>query len=62
MWPRRGGAGGRLLSSPEVELYREVQKEKGNPVPQMHVPGHSGFAGNEAADRLAREGARQAEG
>lgn len=27
----------------------------------MHIPGHSGFTGNEEADRLAREGAKQAE-
>ncbi|ELW62330.1 Ribonuclease H1, partial [Tupaia chinensis] len=27
----------------------------------MHVPGHAGFIGNEEADRLAREGAKQAE-
>lgn len=34
---------------------------QGMDIQWMHVPGHSGFTGNEEADRLAREGARQAE-
>lgn len=34
---------------------------RGMDIQWMHVPGHSGFVGNEEADRLAREGAQQAE-
>ncbi|KAB0405660.1 hypothetical protein E2I00_011911, partial [Balaenoptera physalus] len=41
-----------------MELDRLVQ---GMDVQWMHVPGHSGFIGNEEADRLARQGAKQPE-
>lgn len=34
---------------------------KGIDVKWMHIPGHAGFGGNEAADRLAREGAQKPE-
>ncbi|XP_055481009.1 ribonuclease H1 isoform X3 [Psammomys obesus] len=32
---------------------------QGMDIQWMHIPGHSGFVGNEEADRLAREGAKQ---
>ena len=32
---------------------------RGMDIQWMHVPGHSGFRGNEETDRLAREGAEQ---
>ncbi|EGW10651.1 ribonuclease H1 [Cricetulus griseus] len=32
---------------------------RGMDIKWMHIPGHSGFVGNEEADRLAREGAKQ---
>lgn len=38
------------------KLYRLAQ---GLDVKWMHIPGHAGFAGNEEADRLAREGAQK---
>ena len=41
-----------------VELDRLVQ---GMDIQWMHVPGLSGFLGNEEADRLARQGAKQPE-
>ncbi|XP_032722658.1 ribonuclease H1 isoform X1 [Lontra canadensis] len=37
------------------------QLTQGMDIQWMHVPGHSGFVGNEEADRLAREGAKRSE-
>ncbi|XP_008160660.2 ribonuclease H1 isoform X2 [Eptesicus fuscus] len=62
-WKENGWrtSAGKAVTNKEdfMELDRLVQ---GVDVQWMHVPGHAGFVGNEAADRLAREGARQAEG
>ncbi|NP_001272818.1 ribonuclease H1 [Echinops telfairi] len=41
-----------------VELDKLTQ---GMDIQWMHIPGHSGFVGNEEADRLAREGAKKSE-
>ncbi|KAK2121245.1 Ribonuclease H1 [Saguinus oedipus] len=41
-----------------VALERLTQ---GMDIQWMHVPGHSGLTGNEEANRLAREGAKQSE-
>ncbi|ELK32771.1 Ribonuclease H1 [Myotis davidii] len=62
-WKENGWrtSAGKAVTNKEdfMELDRLVQ---GVDIQWMHVPGHSGFAGNEEADRLAREGAKQAEG
>uniref|UniRef100_A0A8D0BRN5 Ribonuclease H1 n=1 Tax=Salvator merianae TaxID=96440 RepID=A0A8D0BRN5_SALMN len=39
------------------EFERLSKLSEGMDIQWMHVPGHAGFSGNEAADRLAREGA-----
>nr|XP_032646967.1 ribonuclease H1 isoform X3 [Chelonoidis abingdonii] len=42
------------------EDFERLDKlSEGMEIQWMHVPGHAGFTGNEAADRLAREGARK---
>ncbi|XP_029451658.1 ribonuclease H1-like [Rhinatrema bivittatum] len=42
--------------------FKKLQKlTKGIDITWMHIPGHAGFPGNEAADRLARDGAKKPE-
>ncbi|XP_012671222.1 ribonuclease H1 [Clupea harengus] len=57
-WKRNGWrlkGGGKVINQEEFQqldaLNQEVQ------VVWLHIPGHAGFAGNEEADRLSREGA-----
>lgn len=61
-WKKNGwrtSAGKEVINKEDfVGLEKLVQ---GMDIQWMHVPGHSGFVGNEEADRLAREGARQPE-
>ncbi|KAM5263940.1 ribonuclease H1 isoform 2-T2 [Ctenodactylus gundi] len=61
-WKKNGwrtSAGKEVINKEDfVELERLTQ---GMDIQWMHVPGHSGFVGNEEADRLAREGAKQSE-
>ncbi|KAF6105963.1 hypothetical protein HJG60_016412 [Phyllostomus discolor] len=55
----RTSAGKEVINREDfVELDRLVQ---GMDIRWVHVPGHSGLVGNEEADRLAREGAKQPE-
>ncbi|XP_054332557.1 ribonuclease H1 isoform X1 [Pongo pygmaeus] len=61
-WKKNGwktSAGKEVINKEDfVALERLTQ---GMDIQWMHVPGHSGFIGNEEADRLAREGAKQSE-
>ncbi|XP_005404428.1 PREDICTED: ribonuclease H1 [Chinchilla lanigera] len=61
-WKKNGwrtSAGKEVVNKEDfVRLERLTQ---GMDIQWMHIPGHSGFMGNEEADRLAREGARQSE-
>ncbi|XP_061425145.1 ribonuclease H1 [Lethenteron reissneri] len=55
--------GWKTVTGEPVKNKAEFQKldrlSQGIDVTWKHVPGHSGHKGNEAADRLAREGARR---
>lgn len=59
-WKTNGwqsSAGKEVLNREELELLDA--ESNGITVTYVHVPGHSGLEGNEAADKLANEGARK---
>ncbi|NP_001272929.1 ribonuclease H1 [Cavia porcellus] len=61
-WKKNGwrtSTGKEVINKEDFE--RLEQLAEGMDIQWMHIPGHSGFTGNEEADRLAREGARQPE-
>ncbi|KFZ67616.1 Ribonuclease H1, partial [Podiceps cristatus] len=51
----RTSSGGSVINKEDFERLDYLSK--GIEIQWMHIPGHSGFQGNEEADRLAREGA-----
>ncbi|KAM7174099.1 ribonuclease H1 isoform 1-T1 [Macrochelys suwanniensis] len=51
----RTSAGKDVINKEDFERLDKLSE--GMEIQWMHVPGHAGFTGNEAADRLAREGA-----
>ncbi|KAJ7408728.1 ribonuclease H1 [Willisornis vidua] len=51
----RTSSGGSVINKEDFERLDKLSKDI--EIQWMHVPGHAGFQGNEAADRLAREGA-----
>uniref|UniRef100_A0A8D0L4Q5 Ribonuclease H1 n=1 Tax=Sphenodon punctatus TaxID=8508 RepID=A0A8D0L4Q5_SPHPU len=51
----RTSAGKDVINKDDFERLAEASEDMD--IRWMHVPGHAGFTGNEAADRLAREGA-----
>ncbi|KAM6150092.1 ribonuclease H1 isoform 1-T1 [Erethizon dorsatum] len=61
-WKKNGwktSAGKEVIN--KEDFVRLEGLTQGMDIQWMHIPGHSGFVGNEEADRLAREGARQSE-
>lgn len=61
-WKKNGwrtSAGKEVIN--KEDFMRLEGLTQGMDIQWMHIPGHSGFTGNEEADRLAREGARQSE-
>ncbi|XP_060090337.1 ribonuclease H1-like isoform X2 [Heteronotia binoei] len=57
-WQRNGwktSTGKDVINKEDFE--RLAKLSEGMDIQWMHVPGHAGFTGNEAADRLAKEGA-----
>ncbi|XP_054856020.1 ribonuclease H1 isoform X2 [Eublepharis macularius] len=60
-WQRNGwrtSTGKEVINKEDFE--RLAKLSEGMDIQWMHVPGHSGFQGNEAADHLARKGAGKA--
>ncbi|XP_008848386.1 ribonuclease H1 [Nannospalax galili] len=61
-WKKNGwrtSAGKDVINKEDFMELEELTQ--GMDIQWMHIPGHSGFVGNEEADRLAREGAKQSE-
>lgn len=61
-WKKNGwktSTGKEVINKEDFVQLEELTRDMD--IQWMHVPGHSGFVGNEEADRLAREGARQSQ-
>ncbi|XP_069870730.1 ribonuclease H1 [Dipodomys merriami] len=59
-WKKNGwrtSAGKDVINKEDFVALEQLTRDMD--IQWMHVPGHSGFVGNEEADRLAREGAKQ---
>ncbi|XP_008059856.1 ribonuclease H1 isoform X1 [Carlito syrichta] len=61
-WKKNGwrtSTGKEVINKEDFVMLEKLTQ--GMDIQWMHVPGHSGFRGNEEADRLAREGAKKSE-
>ncbi|NP_001272738.1 ribonuclease H1 [Otolemur garnettii] len=59
-WKKNGwrtSTGKEVINKEDFMALEELTQDMD--IQWMHIPGHSGFTGNEEADRLAREGAKQ---